>query len=181
MLHHSYSDEGIVLARRNFGEADRILSIYTKNHGRVSTIAKGIRRPISRKRGHLEVFSYIRFQITDGKSIGILTEVETLNNFEIVRKDLKKVSLAYFFTEVIGKITHEHERNDGIFELILNYLEKLRFETRLRSLRLNFIHELLTITGFWPKGKILASPDEKLEEVVERSINSIRVGRKVLK
>ena len=176
----TYSDEGIVLARRNFGEADRILSIYSKNHGRISVIAKGIKRPISRKRGHLEVFGHIKFQIADGKGIGILTEVETLNNFGIIRKDLKKISLAYYFTEVIGKITHEHERNDGIFELILNYLEKLQNETRLRSLRLKFISELLTITGFWPKGKILASPDEKLEEVIERSINSIRVGRKIL-
>lgn len=175
-----YSDEGIVLARRNFGEADRILSIYSKNHGRISAIAKGIRRLTSRKRGHLEVFSYVNFQIADGHGIGILTEVETVNSFEKVRKDLKKVSLAYFFTEVIGKITHEHERNDGIFELTLNYLEKLQLETRLRSLRMSFILELLTITGFWPEGKKLVNPDEKLEEVIERSINSIRVGRKVL-
>lgn len=176
----TYSDEGIILARRNFGEADRILSIYTKNHGRISAIAKGIRRTTSKKRGHLEVFSYIKFQISEGHGAGILTEVETLNNFEIVRRDLKKVSLAYFFCEVIGKITHEHERNDGIFELLLNYLERLQFETSLRSFRFDFILELLTITGFWPKEKALINPDEKLEEVIERNINSIRVGRKVL-
>lgn len=175
-----YSDEGIILARRNFGEADRILSIYSKSHGRISAIAKGIRRTTSRKRGHLEIFSYVKFQIAEGHGIGILTEVETLNNFERLKKDLKKVSLAYFFTEVVGKITREHERNDGIFELILNYLEKLQHEVRLRSLRLSFIFELLTITGFWPKGKKLLNPDEKLEEVIERSINSIRVGRKIL-
>ena len=177
----TYSDEGIVLARRNFGEADRILSIYSKNHGRISVIAKGIRKLTSRKRGHLEIFSYIRFQAVEGHGIGILTEVETINSFESFKKDLKKVSLAYFFCEVIGKITHEHERNDGIFELILNYLEKLQFEDRLKSLRMNFILDLLVIAGFWPKGKILLNPDEKLEEVIERSINSIRVGRKVLK
>ena len=176
----TYSDEGIVLARRNFGEADRILSIYSKNHGRVSTIAKGIRRTTSKKRGHLEVFSYIRFQMAEGYGIGILTEVETINSFEKIRKDLKRVSLAYFFTEVIGKITHERERNDGIFELLLNYLEKLQFETSLRSFRFDFICELLTITGFWPKEKVLLNPDEKLEEVIERGINSIRVGRKIL-
>ena len=177
----TYSDEGIVLARRNFGEADRILSIYSKNHGRISVIAKGIRKLTSRKRGHLEVFSYIRFQAVEGHGIGILTEVETINSFESFKKDLKKVSLAYFFCEVIGKITHEHERNDGIFELILNYLEKLQFEDRLKSLRMNFILDLLVIAGFWPKEKKLVNPDEKLEEVIERSINSIRVGRKVLK
>ena len=115
------------------------------------------------------------------QAIGILTEVETVNNFEKFKKDLRKVSLAYFFTEVIGKITHERERNDCIFELILDYLKKLQFETSLRSLRLRFVSELLAITGFWPKEKILLNPDEKLEEVIERNINSIRVGRKVLK
>ncbi len=144
-------------------------------------IAKGIRKLTSRKRGHLEIFSYIRFQAVEGHGIGILTEVETINSFESFKKDLKKVSLAYFFCEVIGKITHEHERNDGIFELILNYLEKLQFEDRLKSLRMNFILDLLVIAGFWPKEKKLVNPDEKLEEVIERSINSIRVGRKVLK
>lgn len=177
----TYSDEGIILARRNFGEADRILSIYSKNHGRISAIAKGIRRTTSKKRGHLEIFSFIRFQIADSRAIGILTEVETINSFEKIRKDLKKVSLAYFFTEVVGKITHEHERNDGIFELILNYLERLQFETNLRTLRFSFISELLIIAGFWPRGNKLLNPDEKLEEVIERDINSIRVGRKVLK
>lgn len=177
----TYSDEGIVLARRNFGEADRILFIYSKNHGRISAIAKGIRRLTSKKRGHLEVFSYIKFQIADGHGIGILTEADTINSFEKIRKDLKKVSLAYFFCEVIGKITHEHERNDGIFELLLTYLEKLQVETALKSFRMDFTAELLTITGFWPKGLKLLNPDEKLEEVIERSINSIRVGRKVLK
>lgn len=177
----TYSDEGIVLARRNYGEADRILSIYSKNHGRISVVAKGIRKTSSKKRGHLEVFGHIRFQIADGHGIGVMTEVETINSFEKIRKDLKKVSLAYFFTEVIGKITHEHERNDGIFELLLRYLEKLQYETYLRTLRSDFVLELLTITGFWPKGKKLLNPDEKLEEIVERSINSIRVGRKVLK
>lgn len=174
-------DEGIILARRNFGEADRILSVYSKNHGRISLIAKGIRRPSSKKRGHLEVFSYIKFQATDSKSIGIITEVETIKNFEKIKKDLTKVALAYYFVEVIGKITHEHERNDGIFELILNYLEKLEYETHLKSLRNDFVLELLTVTGFWPEGKKLLNPDEKLEEVVERNINSVRVGRKVLK
>ena len=62
MKPRSYTSEGIVLARRNYGEADRILVIYSKNFGRVSYMAKGVRRPKSRKRGHIEVFNYIKFQ-----------------------------------------------------------------------------------------------------------------------
>ncbi len=176
----TYIDEGIILARRSLGEADRILSVYSKNHGRISLIAKGIRRLSSKKRGHLEVFGHIKFQATDQKSIGIITEVETINNFENIKKDLKKVALAYYFAEVIGKITHEHEKNNEIFSLLLNYLEKLKEAKNLKQLRFTFIEEILHVTGFWPKDKELFNHDQKLEEVLERNINSIRVGRKIL-
>ena len=180
MFTRSYCDEGIVLARRSWGEADRILSLYTKNHGRVSAIAKSVRKPESKKRGHLEIFGHIRFQIANSKGIGILTEVETLNSFGSVRKDLKKVTLAYFFMEVIGKITHEGETHRELFELTLAYLHRLENEKRLKPLRLEFILRLLTILGFWPKGRALLNPDAKLEEVIERNLFSPRVGKRIL-
>ena len=88
MLPHSYSEEGIVLARKNYGEADRIVSIYSQNHGRISSIAKGVRKLSSRKRGHLEVFSHIRFQAVNGKGLDLMTEVETVENFGEIRKSL---------------------------------------------------------------------------------------------
>ena len=152
---HSYSSEGIVLARRNYGEADRILSVYTKNHGRISLIAKGIRRPKSRKRGHLEIFSYIRFQAATGRGLDLMTEAEVIDDFKEIRKNLKKVSLAYYFCEVVGKITHEGETNERLFDLILENLEKLKSETELKKLRLDFILRLLILLGYWPGKKIL--------------------------
>jgi len=178
---HSYSSEGIVLARRNYGEADRILSVYTKNHGRISLIAKGIRRPKSRKRGHLEIFSYIRFQAATGRGLDLMTEAEVIDDFKEIRKNLKKVSLAYYFCEVVGKITHEGEVNERLFDLILENLEKLKSETELKKLRLDFILRLLILLGYWPTGKPLLDIDNKLEEVIERQINSVRVGRMMLK
>ena len=178
---HSYSSEGIVLARRNYGEADRILSVYTKNHGRISLIAKGIRRPKSRKRGHLEIFSYIRFQAATGRGLDLMTEAEVIDDFKEIRKNLKKVSLAYYFCEVVGKITHEGETNERLFDLILENLEKLKSETELKKLRLDFILRLLILLGYWPTGKPLLDIDNKLEEVIERQINSVRVGKMMLK
>jgi len=177
---HSYSSEGIVLARRNYGEADRILSVYTKNHGRISLIAKGIRRPKSRKRGHLEIFSYIRFQAATGRGLDLMTEAEVIDDFKEIRKNLKKVSLAYYFCEVVGKITHEGETNERLFDLILENLERLKEEKELRNQRLDFILKLLTLLGYWPAGKQLLDIDNKLEEVIERQINSVRVGKKML-
>lgn len=180
MKPHSYSDEGIVLARRNYGEADRIISVYTRYHGRVSAIAKAVRRPESRKRGHLEIFSHIRFQAATGRSLDLVTEVEVVDDFKEIRKNLKRVSLAYYFCEVVGKITHEGEPHLEVFNLLLENLEELQTAKEFKALRLDFILRLLVVLGYWPKGKILVSPDEKLEEVIERNINSVRVGKMML-
>ena len=179
-MRRSYVDEAIVLARRNFSEADRILSVFSKGHGRLSLIAKGVRRPSSRKRGHIEVFNRIKFQAVKGRGLDIMTEAEIIDSFEMVRKDLKKVALAYYFMEVIGRTIHEEEKNIELYGLLQDYLEKLKEDKKLLSLRKNFVYQALTILGFWPKGKDLPDPDSKLEEVTERQLNSARVGKKLV-
>ena len=180
MRPHSYSSEGIVLARRNFGEADRILSIYTKTLGRISLLAKGIRRPKSKKRGHVEIFSLVKFQAISGHGIDLMTEVDIINDFSETRKSLAKISLAYYFMEVVGKITHEGEPNIDLFNLLLDFLSILSKTNSLKKLRMSFILKLLTLMGYWPEGKEMNDADMVLEEVIERKINSERVGRRVL-
>jgi len=180
MKPRSYTSEGIVLARRNWGEADRILVIYSKNQGRISLIAKGVRRPKSRKRGHIEVFNRVAFQGAIGRGIDIMTEAEVINDFKEIRKNLKKVSLAYYFCEVIGKITHDGEPNIEVYNLLVENLGNLKTAKRLKILRLGFILKLLTLLGFWPKGEPLSDPDRQLEEVIERQLSSVRVGKMML-
>src|SRR4051812_22198826 len=97
----SYSDIGILIARKNYSEGDRILVLFTKNFGRVTVIAKGVRKLKSRKRGHIEIFSLIKFQAVTGKSMDILTEAEVINDYEEIRSDLTKVSVAYFLVEIV--------------------------------------------------------------------------------
>lgn len=181
MHEHSYSSVGIVLGRRNFGEADRILSVYSINRGRISLLAKGIRRPKSRKRGHVEIFSLVRFQASSGRWLDLITEVEIADDFNDVRKSLAKVSLAYYFCEVVGKITRENEQNYELYYLLLNSLISLKNGKGLKKIRFNFIQKLLEITGYWPKGQKIPDPDKVLEEATERKINSERVGKIMLK
>ena len=180
MKPRSYTDSGVVLAKRNYGEADRILIVYSQNHGKIALIAKGVRRPKSRKRGHIEIFNLVRFQAVSGRGIDLMTEAEVINDFSQIRKNLKKVSLAYYFCEVTGKITHDGEPNLEVFNLLTENLEKLKSAKELKTLRLDFIFRMLTILGFWPRGKTLSNPDEKLEEVIERQLTSVRVGKLML-
>jgi DNA repair protein RecO (recombination protein O) len=180
MIPRGYTSEGIVLTRRNFGEADRILSIYSKDHGRISLIAKGVRRPSSRKRGHIEVFNLVKFQAALGHGLDIMTEAEVTDDFKSIRGSLKKISLAYYFMEVVGRITHEGESNIELFNLILSSLTKLQTTKELKKLRLEFLRDTLVLLGYWPKGVAIPNPDEKLEEVTERQIYSERVGKRMI-
>jgi hypothetical protein len=82
--------------------------------------------------------------------------------------------------EVIGRVTREDKKNEKFFTLILKYLQNLKTTKSLRKLREEFIFQTLVLLGFWPKGRIMDNPDKILENVVEREINSIRVGKKLL-
>ena len=181
MKSRTYSSEAFVLARRDFGEADRIVSVYSKDYGRLSLIAKGVRRPKSRKRGHIEVFNLIKFQAASGKSLDILTEAEIIDGYTELRQSLKKISLSYYLSEVIGKITHEGEPNNIFFNLILNTFNKLKITKNLKKLRINFVSSTLVLLGYWPENKKIPDPDKELESVIERQISSVRVGKRMIK
>lgn len=176
----TYKAQGIVLARKDYSEADRILILYTKEFGKISLVAKGVRKPKSRKRGHLEVFSHIKFSAAKTKSLPIITEAETLNNFSPIRKNLKKISVAYFLLETIGRLTRDEEKNPQLFNLLLTTLKKLQSSNQTRILREDFIKQSLVILGFWPKSRPLYHPDEVLESITEKKINSARVAKKIL-
>lgn len=179
MVPRRYTTEAIVLSRRNFSEADRILSVYSKHYGKLTLIAKGVRKPKSRKRGSIEVFSYIKFSAARGKNMDIVTEVDLLDRFPEIRKSLNRTSLAYYFMEVVGRLTQE-EKNYDLFSHLLKNLELCGKTNKLKDLKSSFVYKTLVILGFWPKNKKLVNEDKVLEDIVERELNSKRVGRKIL-
>ncbi len=110
-----YSSEGIVLARRSYSEADRILVVYSRNYGKISFMAKGVRKPKSRKRGSLEIFSHIKFSAARGRNLDIIEEVEIIDSFQTIRKSLKRVAVAYYLMEVVVRVTREDKKNEKFF------------------------------------------------------------------
>ncbi len=76
-----YRDEGIVLRTQKLGEADRIITLLTREHGRVRAVAKGVRRTTSRFGSRLEPFNHIDLQLAEGRSLDVITQVETIRSF----------------------------------------------------------------------------------------------------
>jgi DNA repair protein RecO (recombination protein O) len=177
----TYSSEGFVLSRKNYGEGDRILILFTKDFGKISVMAKGVRKLTSKKRGGIEMFSQIKFSAVKGKSLDILTEVQVINSLDNLKKDLRKISVAYYFCEVTSKVTREDERQIHVYELLEKYFNKLDTSRNIKVLRLSFVKDLLQATGFWPENTVMDDPDKVLEGIIERKINSSRIGKRMLR
>src|SRR5512132_2963742 len=72
-----YRCEAIVLGRMDLGEADRILTLYSREHGKLRAIAKGARRPLSRLGPHLEYFTHAHLMLARGRELDVVTSAET--------------------------------------------------------------------------------------------------------
>src|SRR3989344_7607887 len=105
----SYKAEGIVIRRKSFGEADRILTVFTKKHGKIKVLAKGVRRITSRRGPNVELFNQVELIIHQGKSFDILTEAQVLNTFQSIRKNLDLVGLAFHICEVVDGLCPEDQ------------------------------------------------------------------------
>lgn len=148
-MSRSYKTEGIIIKRRNVGETDKILTIFTKHYGKIRVIAKGIRKINSRKAGNLELFNYCSFVIAEGRNFDIIMEVKPINIFSSWRKSLKKVGLAYYFAELVDKLTGERQANKAVFELLKNFLNKLgQFTGDFLLLMRTFEENILVNLGF---------------------------------
>lgn len=176
----TYSSEGIVLTRKNYGEADRILTVYSRHEGKLRLLAKGVRKPKSRKRGHVEVFSKIKYSAVKRNGMDLITEAELINSYDKLRLDLKRTSVAYYLCEVVDKVTREGENIEIIYEELSAHLSQLEKSGNLKNLRREFVYKILIGLGFLPEGRDLEDLDKTLSEVAEREISSVRIGRQIL-
>ncbi len=175
-----YSSSGLILAKYDYGEADCIFFILTPDLGKISLIARGVKKITSRKRSAMEVFNIVRFKARRTQNMFFAEEVELVWRFKRDRVDLKRISLAYYFSEVLDKILGENEPNKVVFDFSVNFLKKIDKTQNLKYLRIDFVKKLLVLLGFWPSGKNIANPDLVLENILERSLNSREIGIKVL-
>ena len=114
-MHHSFKTEGIILKRMNYGEADRILTIYTLHHGKIRAMAKGVRKLQSRKAGSLELFNHATLFLIKGKNLDLITEAQVINLFKSWRKNLIKVGIAYYLCELVDKLTPDNQPHEAVF------------------------------------------------------------------
>ncbi|MDO8673904.1 MAG: DNA repair protein RecO [Dehalococcoidia bacterium] len=120
-----YSTEAIILRRTDLGEADRIVTIYTPQLGKVKVVAKGVRKTTSRLAGHVELFSHSTLLLARGQNLDILTQAQTIESFLPIRDDLLRTGFALNVVEFVERFTEERIENYPLFRLLADTLSRL--------------------------------------------------------
>lgn len=165
-----------MLKARQQGEADLILTLFSREYGKLVVRAPGVRRVTSRKRGHLQTFSQVRVFLARGKTWDVITEAQSVDNHTLWREDLAKVTAAYTFCELVDKLVPEKQENREVYELLVTALSGLgkAQQARLDAWQRRFSLRLLEMLGFWPVGEKV---DEEtlglyVKEILERPLKS---------
>jgi DNA repair protein RecO (recombination protein O) len=148
-----YRTEGVVLRRQNLGEADRLTTVYTLHHGKLRLVAKGVRKLQSRKAGHLEPFTRVALLIARGRELDIITQAETIEDFDILRGDLERLGYASYLVELLDRFTvEEGEENRAQYRLLLESMHRLtEMDANPAAVILYFELRLLELVGYRPE------------------------------
>ncbi len=146
-----YRAEAIVLRRTDFGEADRLVTIYTPGRGKARVIAKGVRKPSSRLGGHLELFTRAQLLLATGRNLDIITQAQVVAGYRQLRLNLDRIGYAYYVAELLDKTTDEAEVNAPLFYLLADTLDGLDHDDAEPALVVRFFElRLLGLIGYQP-------------------------------
>ena len=184
----TYKTEGVILKRLNYGEADRILTIYTKYRGKIRAIAKGVRKITSRKGGNVELFNHCVLFLAEGRNLDIVTEAQVVNSFSRLSDDLEKTAAAFYLVELVDQLTPDGQVNRQVFNLLVGVLSELktclparqgRRAEELGAITRSFEIELLKLLGFWSDAVDIKNVKGYIEEIIERKLKSLDFRREV--
>lgn len=151
-MERAFRTQAIILKRRDFGEADRILTIFTPERGKLDVIAKGARKPTSTKTGHVELFTRTDMLIHKGRDLDIVAQAEMNRPYMGVREDLVRGAYASYVAELLDRFTGEADEDYvDLFALMDETLNRLCTENEPRLAVRYYEIQLLDLVGFRPE------------------------------
>ncbi len=162
-----FNDLGIIFKIRDFGEADKIVSIMGKRKGRIEAIAKGARRPTSRKTASIDLMNLGKFSFAEGKNLDILTEVQLENSFEEIKNNFKVSKHLFYLSELIDCFFPETSQGEEIFDLLETILKRINDNDLVKLVSI-FELKLLNISGFGPNMQVCSLCGDEIKAGVER-------------
>ena len=159
----NFRTPALVLRRQDFGEADRLLTLLTPQHGKLRAIAKGARKPAARKSGHVELFALVDMLLARGRELYIVVQAELQEPFLPLRENLVRSSYASYLAELMDRFTGEDDSSPAEFDLLTRALGWLCEESDPPLVARYYELRLLQLAGFAPALHHCAVGQEPLE------------------
>jgi DNA repair protein RecO (recombination protein O) len=168
-------DTGFIIRRRNVSEADRYITILTRNNGKIEVLAKGVKKLTSRRAPQLELVNKISFQAVS-KTVDarlVLTEVELVSSHTDLKDSLGKIKDLFVICELVLALCPYHQKQEEIFRL----LEKSMIDMKKDAIRAieNFQTQLLVVLGYWDQNRAFVNNSDMVrftENIMERKLQS---------
>ena len=146
-----YRDQGVVLRTQKLGEADRIVTMLTRRHGKVRAVAKGVRRTKSRWGGRLEPFVHVDVQNYQGRELDIVTQAEIVDPFASMMGDYERYTAGTAILEATDRLTEDREASLRLYLLLVGALRSLDLGEHAPALVLDaFLLRALSVSGYEP-------------------------------
>lgn len=158
-----YKTPAIVLRQRKLGDADKIVTLYSANHGKLDAVAKGVRRVKSRLAGHVEPLNHGSYLLARGRNLDIVTQAQTIETFQPLRDDLDRLSRALYVAELVDRATEDHSESFDLYRLLLDALRRLSQWDDLDSVVRFFEMSLLIQLGYRPEVEQCVTCGRKLQ------------------
>ncbi|MBI2847773.1 MAG: DNA repair protein RecO [Chloroflexi bacterium] len=147
----TYQTEAIIIKKTRLGEADRILTLYTPDLGKIQGVAKGVRRPKSKLAGHLEMLTHSTVSFARGRNLDTIIGSQTINSFLPLKSDIDRTARALYLVELVNQFTAEHVEDRRLFWLLLETMQQLCLPENNELLLRYFELHLLDAAGYRPQ------------------------------
>lgn len=146
----SYQTEAIVLAVRDWRGADKMVTLFTRDFGKVTAVAYGLRQPKNRLAGSVQPFSQIDAALSPGKNVDTLRFCELIESNRLLREDLQKMAYAALVSEVVAELWPEREAQPEAFETVCAAMQLLA-QRNPRIAALAACWQLAVLAGYHPE------------------------------
>lgn len=164
MTQQQFSTEALVLSVRDMGEADRLVTLFSRDRGKLSAAAYGARRLRSRLAGSVQSFAQVDISLMPGRNLDTVGQCEVRRSFRELREDITLMTYAAFLAELVSELWPDRSPEPSAYDVLLGAFCLLS-ERNPRLVSLAGAWQLLALAGFHPEyercvscGKILASP-----------------------
>jgi DNA repair protein RecO (recombination protein O) len=148
---YSYATEAIILRHSAVGETDRLVTLYSKNYGKMRAFARGVRKPHSKLSGHLEPLNQVNLLITQGRNLPLITQADMIEGFYTPSTNFETIVSGCYVADCLDAFTVEEVENQPLYSLACRQFKQVQSVANIQTQLRFFELQLLTMSGYQPE------------------------------